>query len=304
MKLIGIGATLKPEYDLPPCLPRQEIEFIKGCFKTPSDPACLNYRRLADYGRRMDEAQLCDPNYVPYPLGACQDPWSTAALAYYNKYKWYGPDGAANAWAWHAHHVPGWLNMLALVQAVPCGGKVATRRTIQPTAVSCLTSAHVAQIQQCFINPNAPGCSTVFTSKMRNTPLCPDVPRAPIPECLDATMQAGVDYCEKHGWGGPDAGLNALCWAGMRDRNWYNELKGRPICGGAPDVTPEPIGPGPSIETEEEPIGPAVEYYQPPEPIEPAPSDDEKTMWIVGGVIGAVALVGVGYLLLRKKKAG
>lgn len=315
MKLIGIGQTLRPEYAPPPCLSRQEIEFVKGCLSNPNaanDLSCQNYRLRPEYAQRMNEAQFCEPNYVPYALepGRCRDPISAGLIAYYDTYGWHGPDPKQNAWAWHAAHVPGWLNMLRLVQAVPCGVQVQTQTlSPKPSAVTCLTSAHVAQIQQCFVNPNAPGCSTVFTSKMRNTPLCPDVPRAAIPACLDATMQGVVDYCEQYGWGpGPDPQLTALCWTGMRDRDWYNRLKAQPVCGGAPDVTPEPIGPGPAVDTEDRTVTPDYtmpEDYGTPRDLGPTEEDEQaKTMWIVGGIIGTVALVGIGYLLMRKKKAG
>lgn len=51
--------------------------------------------------------------------------------------------------------------------------------------------------------------------------------------CLDAELRALFEYCDKHGFEGPDAEKNAMCWAAHVSPNRTRVQRNRPSC---PDV--------------------------------------------------------------------
>lgn len=147
-----------------------------------------------------------------------------------------------------------------------------------PGTPKCVDQSLFAGIAGCLADPSKPGCASyvqgngAFTqvgAALAALPLCfhPDMPTG----CRSSELDAGVQYCEQYGYGGPNKTLNALCWGAMKDASYFGNLRALPTCG-----------------THEEQL-----------PVTPADKTKRAMMW--GGLLLLVAVAG-GYLVYRQTK--
>jgi hypothetical protein len=90
-----------------------------------------------------------------------------------------------------------------------------------------------------------------------------------MPACLDETYLQGLAYCDKYPFfDGPTAGMNSLCWAASKSPTYWDKAQETPHCsaGGGGDTQA---------------------------------GMSTTTMALYG--LGAVAVLGLGYMMLRKK---
>jgi hypothetical protein len=172
-----------------------------------------------------------------------------------------------------------------------------------PTAPTCMDDATAWAVAGCIAKQYAGtehqqwcegGLGPLFYAQ---APFCTPQNLPPVPSCLDEQSATGRDYCRAHpGADGPDPTLNALCWLGMHDSNWWSQYNNAPTCQVA--QTPPPPQPIPA------PPPPPPEVLAPP-PLPPPPPEKRSTATMgIFGILGLVAAGGAGYYMWQKRKKG
>jgi hypothetical protein len=156
---------------------------------------------------------------------------------------------------------------------------------------------------------------------MKNKPFCPDLQEeaerafSAVP-CMGPDIDSIISYCDEYGLDGPNATMNAGCWA-MQKSGGLETMRSLDFC---PDYVPpgaaEPPPPEPppdetinvelfSEETapEEIVVQPGPAFVMPP-PVAPPPAKAKMSTATMGiiGILGVGAVVGVAMLAKKKKK--
>jgi hypothetical protein len=173
----------------------------------------------------------------------------------------------------------------------------------------------------CYVLLHAPWYALSLLQK----PLCPDAAALmpPVPSCLDPATAEVIDYCRASaaaGAPGPDGAKNGLCWLAQASGQLAQYLE-TPPCPSAyvePSAEPAAVAPPgaealtftmpPGLGPETVPAIPGLPAEVLTEPVEPAPApaapDRQRKMMIGIGVgVGVIALGGLAWYMMRKRRA-
>jgi hypothetical protein len=128
----------------------------------------------------------------------------------------------------------------------------------------CLDANWITSVGSCKFGLPAPAgvksgvwkafCLHVAGCNTDTLPGCPSYDSslaATSPSCLDDATATTLSYCDQYPTGnGPDAGLNALCWAASKSPTYMYNLHATPRCGGGgttPTAAPAAAGMNPML---------------------------------------------------------
>jgi len=166
------------------------------------------------------------------------------------------------------------------VTALPCGQGIPTE-----AGNTCLDQNWMTAIAGCKAGLPAPAgvsdtvwsalCARLSQCGVDTLPGCPSYDKvfaAGVPACLDDSYLQGLSYCDKYPlFDGPTKAMNSLCWAASKSPTYLAKVQETPHCA---------AGDGSGGGTTQA-------------------SMSTTTMALYG--IGAAAVIGLGYMMLRKK---
>lgn len=114
---------------------------------------------------------------------------------------------------------------------------------------------------------------------------CPGNQIPPVPGCFQAGERDIVNYCSQHGYQGPNAVYNSLCYSAIR-AGLLGLLAQVPSCGGPSYDAPPP---------------PPV-TQPPPPPVTTAPTTTRSGMMLPGLILLLVAAGGTAYYVAQRKR--
>lgn len=173
-----------------------------------------------------------------------------------------------------------------------------------PTCIDQYTAGLVAQ---CIAGVQAnPDFNCLYTYAFASLPYCGGATGAglaPVPGCLTPDLVTSRDYCNAHpSFDGPNATMNAVCWAAMRDPTYWARVMAAPACGTITirepvKRTPAPPPPSPDATPTPVEVPPVVDETPVTEP-----EQTEAGMMGMWGILAMLAVAGGGYYMYRRYK--